>query len=101
METTGQKPINISMFKETEEDWYPSFKIERDVRYKGLVKVSFIELIPSHEWRVCVWGQDDDGCEIDFPPRERLDAWEIFISLISEKYITHNFLKKCGMVYGA
>ena len=46
---TGRKPINLSVFKQTKDDWYPSFKIAGDVRYSDLVSVSYIELFPSGE----------------------------------------------------
>lgn len=99
-EKTGQKPIRCEVFKETKEDWYPAYKIEHDLRYEGFVMVAFLELVPSGEWRVCIWGQDDYGLERDFPPHERMKAWEVFVDIISAEYVTHDLAKKWRM-YGA
>ena len=93
---TGRKPINLSVFKQTKDDWYPSFKIAGDVRYSDLVSVSYIELFPSGEWRVCVWGQDDMGVELDFPPHKRIEAWDVFISIIEKEYVEISFLESLG-----
>lgn len=99
-EKIGQKPIRLSVFKETKDDWYPSFKISDDLRYEGLVEVSYIELVPSGEWRVCVWGKDDMGMEYDYPPHERIKAWNVFISIIEKEYVEYSFIKSLGF-YGA
>lgn len=95
-DVTGQKPINLKVFKQTKDDWYPSFKIAGDVRYADLVLVSYIELVPSGEWRVCVWGQDDMGVELDFPPYERVKAWDVFISIIEKEYVEYAYIKSLG-----
>ena len=66
LETTGQKHINISVYKETLDEWYPSFQIRNrhidPEQETKLVNVSFIHLITG-QWRVCVWGADDYGLE--------------------------------------
>ena len=92
----SKKPISISVFKSTKDDWYPSFKIEGDARYDDLVSVSYLELVPSGEWRVCVWGADDMGVELDFLPHERIKAWDVFISIIEKEYVEYSFLKSIG-----
>lgn len=93
------KKITVSVFKETEDNWYPSFEIKGDARYKYLVEVSYLELSDGM-WRVCVWGQDDMGMERDFEPYERMKAWEVFISIIEQHYVSYNFIKDLGF-YGA
>ena len=94
------KKIRVSVFKETTDDWCPSFEIKGDARYKyHLVEVSYLELSDGM-WRVCVWGQDDMGMERDFEPHERVKAWEVFISIIEQQYVSYDFIKNLGF-YGA
>ena len=97
LETIGQKHIRISVFKETEDNWYPPHELVTDARYKYLVEVSYVEL-DNGEWRVCCWGKDDLGLEIDFGQHERMKAWEVFIKILEQKYVSIDFCKSLGMV---
>lgn len=60
-------------FIRTREDWYSSFTpnqrcpnpdYHNPLPYRAL-RVSMMQLLGDTTWRVCVWGSDDMGMEID------------------------------------
>jgi hypothetical protein len=51
-------------------------------------------MLSDGNWRVCVWGADDDGMERDFADKD--EAFDVYWSLISP--ISHDFLKTLGFV---
>lgn len=88
----------ITCFKLTDDDWCPSFKIQK--KYEGkenvpFVEVSFIELT-NGMWRCCVWGGDDFGMEKDFS--ERTSAWEAYLHLVCLPKININILKTLDFI---
>lgn len=80
--------MRIEFYKETADDWHPPFELVA-ARDKNLVRVSFLQLGPivrfpgDMAWRVCVWGADDDGMEIDYPEDKKDDAWDMFVRVMS------------------
>ena len=88
------------VFKLTQDDWYPAYRLAG--YYKGrknvkLVTVSFSELTTG-EWRVMVWGADDDGLEIDFQPSQGGAAVELFDDVIRQEYVNKEWLKDQGFI---
>lgn len=86
----------IIVFKETQDQWYCSFKtLKPDLM---LVQVSLLELriddFNHFSYRVCVWGNDDVGMELDFELEG--DAKAMFYTVISLKYVNVSDLKKLG-----
>jgi hypothetical protein len=74
-----------SCYKETDDDWAPSYILStKNYPNRGpkLVKISFSQL-STKQWRVCVWGGDDLGMEKDFPESEKDEACDLFTHLIS------------------
>lgn len=75
------------VFKLTDDDWYPShylgdyYKGQKPLTVK-LVEVSFLELMDGC-FRVCVWGNDDTGMELDFMPYEHDLALKMFHEVIA------------------
>ncbi len=68
------------------DDWYPNYPGD-------MVRVRFL-MLSDGNWRVCVWGADDDGMERDFADKD--EAYKVYFSLISP--ISHDFLKTLGFV---
>ena len=90
-----QKP-SIKVYKETSEDWYPSFKLSTTHISKGLVKVSFHYPVTTHNgYMVSVWGADDCGMELQFSEKQK--AMDCFMNIISMKDITISQLKELGL----
>lgn len=73
-------------FRPTTDEWCPTFD-------DGTVGIKVCKL-GNGKWRVCVWGGDDFGMEIDVATRE--EAERIFKSLPS--IITIQDLKERGFV---
>lgn len=84
------KTFDIVRVKEimriTDDDWYPCFP-GHQVRIK-------VTGLTNGTWRVCVWGADDCGMEIDV--NTRMQALDIFQALPT--VITKKDLKKRGFV---
>lgn len=70
--------------------WYPCFSDSQ-------VRVSFMELYPSRDYRVCVWGADDSGRVRDFPPAEKDQAEALYQFLLSATFINHALCVSKGM----
>jgi hypothetical protein len=88
----------ISVFKETNDDWCGNYRIVGDMRVSDLVHVSFLELSwdAASLWRVCVWGNDDLGLELDFSSRN--EAFDTFLKVISWPYVSQKSLRDIGFV---
>ena len=82
----------MQVFKETLDDWYPSYKLGD----KQLVKVRLLKLRDG-VWHVCVWGNDDFGLERDYDKYE--DAREMFQIIMGQPYVSQTLLKVCGFVH--
>ena len=94
------QPPTVRVFKRTQDCWYPSFRLEGFYEGKKnieLVEVSFLRL-HSGEWRVCVWGADDCGMELDFTKNERSAAQDIFLKVLSFDQVSVHDLEKLGFV---
>ena len=94
--------MEVSVFKQTIDDWYGNYKIVGDKRVSDLVEVIFTQTGPNPklhqgEYRVCVWGNDDCGMEKDFEDDEEL-AWNCFLQVIGMVSVTKNSLKILGFV---
>lgn len=92
----------IEVYKETFDDWCPSY-IRSTANYPNdgpkLVQISFMVLPFSDpkQWRVCAWGGDDLGMERDFDTYTA--ALHIFMKIVSENNISKKFLEDEGFVY--
>jgi len=87
--------INISVFCETQDEWYGNYKIRGDARVSDLVQVSYLPLSDG-TYRCCVWGNDDMGLEFDHANQEYV--WEIFVQVISQQYVNQAPLRALGFV---
>ena len=97
------KYIKARCFKLTDDDWYGNYKIEDVANYpdgelKGknkLVDVSLLTLGPgADQFRVCVWGNDDFGLELDFD--SVFDAQAMYLKLLQLEVINEYDLKQLG-----
>lgn len=80
----------------TNDDWCPNFEGDK-VRVSLLTDMNFGGRGIWH--RVCVWGSDDDGMEIDFDGEETKSlAEEMYKKIISLPYVDKPILKKWGFV---
>lgn len=90
----------ISVYKQTDDDWHGNYKIADDARVCSLVNVQFCLTGPSPpvkgDWRVCVWGNDDMGMEMDF--KNEVDALNMFMKVIGLEKVNMSLLKKFGFV---
>lgn len=90
-----QKP-SIQVYKETSEDWYPSFNLSTTHTSKGLVRVSFhYPVSTNHSYMVSVRGADDCGMELQFTDKQ--EAMNCFMGIISMKDVTMSQLKEFGL----
>lgn len=94
-----EKRINV--FKDTPDDWQGSFKLDSpDQRHPSgkLVHVSYIPLAKKtgHPdiYRVCAWGNDDFGLELDL--EDKVEAMRIFMSIITQENVTKKQLLQHG-----
>ncbi len=89
------------IFKETNDDWYPNFG---ENCFKKSVKVTLYTNLKSHEesyvWhRVCVWGADDCGMELDFIGFRFKESAEMIFRKISDmKFVNKKDLEEMGFV---
>lgn len=93
--------MRVEVFKRTQDNWYGNYRVEGDQRVSDLVEVCFLNLLPtqtpgSPNWRVCVWGNDDCGMELDF--ENETQAWTMFLQVIGLKYVNRNSLIALGFV---
>lgn len=82
--------MKISVYKSTQDDWYPSFSVEN---FSDKLVVISLEDIGG-VWYVQAWGMDDCGFEKRFP--NRYDATRIFNQLISLEYVNMQHLTDLG-----
>lgn len=89
-------------YKEVSDDWYPNWKITTEnypEKFHGdVVKVSVFPLQSSTNlWRICVWGADDMGMELDSENRNVVEAFYILIAN-QEGPISAEWLSSLGFV---
>lgn len=86
------------VFKRTTDNWRPSYKM--DDGKTMLASVTFTQIEPESlidvKWRVCVWGNDDCGMELDFDD-EKI-AWCCFLRVIGLDDVTIAALLELGFV---
>lgn len=74
----GHRDGRIDVYKDTQDDWYPSFRLNDR---HDLVRCSFFPL-GDGLWRVCVWGNDDAGVERDFDNKDQAKAvWDAVLRM--------------------
>ena len=84
----------VTIFKETTDDWHPSFFLNDWYKGTKLVRASFLGLADG-SWRVCVWGADDCGMEKDSESKEV--AWNAFLAIVKLEYVNKDILKTMGL----
>jgi hypothetical protein len=58
--------IKTTIFKATNSDWIPSFKVSNGGKFvSSLVRISMMLLHDGKTYRICAWGADDFGMEYD------------------------------------
>jgi hypothetical protein len=85
----------IVVFKLTDEDWHPSFKIEGKYG-PSVLKVAHHEKSPNGIHRVSVWGGDDFGMEFDTDDYGM--AWSVFLRICGMPTVTQQALKNLGFI---
>lgn len=88
--------MTIRVMKETSDDWYPAYKLDGYKRGKTgvkLVEISHMQLT-SGLYRVCVWGADDTGMEIDM--KSGAKALRIFMQVLALEDVTKKALRELG-----
>lgn len=93
----------IDVFKPTADDWYPSYQLNDwcdGVKNQDLVRISFLGNISPPDrmpvFRVCAWGNDDFGMELDLT--EEASAFNIFLQIIGKDFVNHRDLKEFGFI---
>lgn len=86
----------LSVFMPVNDDWCPNFKLGR-WNYSA-VHLRMMQLHPSKDWRVCVWGADDLGMYKDFPEDQFEEAFALFHHLVSRQRLSMEVCKKAGLV---
>jgi len=79
----------------TVDDWHPNYNTSGEPSQDGeMVKVSLIHMgryskktkqMEFTGWRVCVWGADDCGMELDLETRQQGEMWFKRISNFTSK----------------
>ena len=99
-------PSQVSVFKETTDNWCGSYTLKAHPENRMLVLVSFYN---NTSWktdlgsednfvRVCAWGNDDAGLEKDFTSKDIGTAWKTFMDVVSMKKVNMRDLIKLGFV---
>jgi hypothetical protein len=89
----------ISVFKPTNDEWYPSFKIDGwydGIKNQALVEVTFTGQLSDGTWRVCAWGADDHGMELDQETEGH--ALTTFMQVIGMNYVNIKDLITLGFI---
>ena len=89
--------MKIEVYKPTQDDWNGNFVIQ----WQGDVKLVRVATMPLRAWkrqpplwRVCVWGNDDFGMEVDFKTPE--EAFQMFNKIIAFEFINKTELFALG-----
>lgn len=94
-----KKLERVSCFKMTDDDWYPSYKLQgyhAGTMNQKLVTVTFLQFPDGGGYRCCVWGQDD--CGMDFDHEDRNLVWFTFMDVLFQEKVNKGFLKDRGFV---
>ena len=86
----------ITAYKPTNENWFPSYGALDSGDQSYLLSVSLIALNDGL-FRVCVWGADDFGMELDQVSRKK--AIKLYISLMLMTTIRKSDLAEMGFSY--
>jgi hypothetical protein len=100
-------PERQSTLVPTTSNWYPCFDAEGGpAKSGGHVRVTLTELplkrggwndVPgAGGWRVCAWGADDFGMELDFEPGKRMDALALYKLVTGAGAVTTEDLEELG-----
>lgn len=91
------------VFKKTQDNWHPSFELDDGTM---MVAVSLIgplgplgplrKITKPYEYRVCVWGDDDMGMELDSTDEEVVVA--AFFKVLELEFVNYDNLKAMGFV---
>lgn len=104
--------MKIEVYKQTEDEWYPSYWSEE---LANMVRVVYLDFIDHSGYRVAVWGADDCGMEKDFLYSKLdiemstshrnfinstvlLDSHHCFMKVISQEFVNKKWLKEQGFV---
>ena len=82
---------DILVYKHTDDDWSGS--------YPHLVQVRLCRTTDGM-WRVCVWGNDDIGMEIDYAHNQESHALTMFMQVVGLERVNMKTLSDMGF-YGA
>ena len=85
--------MDITIYKPTNEEWWPSFELKYSE--KKLVQVNLFS--DDNIYRISFWGSDDFGLEKDCI--NEFEAITLFNTLIIMENLTQEFLIKIGFVY--
>lgn len=86
----------IEMFKETLEDWHPSYILNQGTASEiKLVRVTLLGPMSDGQYRVCVWGNDDFGMDFDSTQDACVKMYEHLCGVAT---IQKSALKKLGFV---
>ena len=84
---------------ETTENWYPNYNEYGKPADNGkFVRLSLLKLPGKFGWRVCVWGADDTGVEIDYTEDEWAAAKEMFDLVKGGGPVTRADLRMMGFI---
>ncbi|MCB0743279.1 MAG: hypothetical protein KDC67_05200 [Ignavibacteriae bacterium] len=90
----------ITVYKRTNDNWYPSFELKSYYDNKCLlVLVSLIEINNpniSFKYKVSAWGNDDLGLEKYFSDKNY--AYDMFFKVISLEYVDIGTLIDLGFI---
>lgn len=92
--------MKYTAYVKAHDEWHPSYvlSVDQGHRISYMVRVSLLQLPTTDEYRVAVWGADDDGMERDFSRHEDQDAALLFMELLRQPVLTKDYLKSKGFV---
>lgn len=93
--------FSMTVYVQVCEPWYGNFHISQDKRHEHdlLIRVSLLELMHPHGWRVCAWGNDDFGMERDYAPDQRDQALALYQQIVSTQMPTQAQMREWGMIH--
>ncbi len=84
--------FNKTFYKKTDEDWYPSYKLE----YQGIQKLVSVHYSqhPKGNIVISIFGADDHAMSIK--TKSTKEAEEIIQKIIDVKTVNHGWLEELG-----
>jgi hypothetical protein len=87
------------VYKRTDDDWYPSYKLVSTDNTEDLVLVSYYADPTGtfeFKYQISAWGNDDFGVNKWFNEMDEYKAWTLFLEIIGQEKVNWEYLHDLG-----